>query len=372
MLVEESIRRDAHNLNRLSSSLSISKARRVVYDFSFMEMLIKRANVQNLDVEIDYHALDDGENIVYTMEDNLQALEHLANRVLKMYKGIDFYCYFDSGYAHLSSKDKVDILYSFLDEFLPELLKMYKDLYEKGHIFGSNLGTALGESFIMPSIDSYYIALNHNQENDIYNLETIIHELLHIYASHFLRNYDWKKTQRLLNGLSAETVPLYGELAFFDYLVRNNIAKESAYFHRNYLDYNTLYFFQIIKFFCHYARQNPDDFNFNSGISYEFTGKKVNIQGEGMFSLTFDEVKNSELVNFAYGIGGIEAYNLYHLEKMGVPPKKIIDTFLLNQGDDDHLTKDIINMDLSFMKREVKSHQLVLERIRPLTGFHQE
>lgn len=372
MTVEENIRFDAKRLEKISKDISMSQARKVVYDFSFLSMLIETAGVKKLYPSVDFKSLDDGENIVYTMEDNLEQIERLANRVLKMFKKMDFYCYFNSGYTSLSVKDKTDILYSFLDEFLPELLKMYKKMYEDNHIFLSDLGDNLGQSYVLQAIDSYYVAINVNQENDLNNLETIVHELLHVYSMHFLRNYDWKKTQRLLNGLSSETIPLYGELAFFDYLVRNNILKEDAYFHRNLLDYNILEFFKIIKFFCYFARKDKDNFHFPGGLTYEYKGEGKLSLFEGIPFMNFDNssLRKSELVNFAYGIGSVEAYNLFRIEKNGLTPKEIIDSFLIRQGDNDHLKRDIFNTDLSFMSKEIQKHQLVLENIRPIPGYH--
>ncbi len=373
MTVEEKVRLDSKKLNSISKDISISMARRTIYDYSFLKSLISTLGIKDLSVDVDFLALDDGEHIIYTIEDYLEELEKIATRVLKMYRKMDFYCYCYNGYESLSAKDRIDILYGFMDEFLPELLSMYKKMYSEDKIFLGDLGDNLGESYCLPNIDSYYVALNINQKSDINNLETIIHEMLHVYAMRFLRNYDWHKTQSLLNRLSSETIPLYGELAFSDYLVRNNVLKESTYFHRNNLDYDLLEFFKIIKFFCCLARKDKDNFHFPGGLSYEYKGELACPLYQGVPFMEFrrELLKKGELINFAYGIGSIEAYRLLQLERRGASPKEIIDNFLVEQGEPDHLEKSVFNADLSFMSQEIKKRQLILENIRPIPGFRQ-
>lgn len=374
MTVEDNIRLDAKRLTDIGRNMSISQAKRVVYDFGFLSSLIEAAEIDKLFINGNFKDADDLENIVYSMENHLEEVERLANRVLKMFRSIDFYCYYDSGYQSLKPKHKIDVLFSFLDEFFPELLMMYKDMRESNHIFIADLDDDLGQSYSLQSIDSYYVAIHYDQDNDITNLETLIHEMLHVYSMHFLRNYGWKKTQKLLNAFSGETIPLYGELAFFDYLVRNNIIKESAYFHRNELDYNILYFFKVIKYFCYLARIDKDQFYFPDGLTYEYRGKKTIKIYDGVPFMGFDneDLKKSGLVNFAYGIGSIEAYNLLKQHRRGAKPKEIIDNFLISQDDPDHMEKSIFNSDLSFMRDEIKHHQLVLEGIRPIPGYHRK
>lgn len=102
---------------------------------------------------------------------------------------------------------------------------------------------------MFPSIDRYYIAITEDQINDIFDLETLVHELLHIYIDIFAHNYNWHLNLNLMKGFYYEAPSLYGELSLFEYMKKNNIYSEEMRKHRNIIDYFLLSFLRLLNIY---------------------------------------------------------------------------------------------------------------------------
>lgn len=370
MLAEKELFNLFQKLEREFYSASKSKQQKLIYDAAFYEELrsingTDKYELHNLKSHIKYNYFA---NLII---ENREAFEKMADRVIDIFKDMNFYCYLRRSYKNIKKEEKEDILKNFLNSFIPELFDIYKDLVKYGRIFLASLKGAWGETFLFPSIDRYYIAITEDQINDIFDLETLVHELLHIYADVFAHNYNWHLNLNFMEGFYYETPSLYGELSLFEYMKKNNIYPEEMRKHRNIIDYFLLSYFKTIKYIC--VKLDSPDVTINlEDLNYKINGNALLDIDAGVpfFQYHEDIMKIGSLQDFIYGVSSFESYKLLERERKGEDIKKSINDFILSLDDDTKLYSFLSNPQMSeFMKSELESHNNYLKKKYPIPGY---
>lgn len=369
-MVEKRIRKTIDKLDYSSKHIHTpSMALRYGYDYTFLSNLLDDMDIHDIKLRDDLMNMLDDE-LLANVSLYIDELNTLATNVIKMYKDINFYCYLRYGNMHLSNKDKSDILKEFLLTKMSWLYPLYKDLYNDGCIFFSREDNNYGSAYLMPLIDEYYITLNRYSPSDLKDIETTIHELMHVYIAKLAYSYSWQNHHNILSGFSKESASLYSMLSFFEFCFNNHICKEDALFNRNMEDYDILSFFKTIHYFHEMGVKRGEGLTISNGISYNFDEAYPLDEDKGIpfFQYHTDQYYQESFNTFIYGTGSIEAYELLRLEKEGYDIKSILNDFTLTYQKSD-ISNDLFHPDLSFMANEIKKHTQELQKKYPLPGY---
>lgn len=369
-MVEQRIRKTILKLDSKSRNMSTkSMALRYGYDYSFLAGLLEEAGIEDVHLREDLMNLvpDDLLNNVSLYLDDLALF---AKEVIKMFKNISFYCYLRHGNTSISNKDKSSILKEYLLEKMPWSYQLYKDLYDSNHIFMIDSDKDFGIAYLMPLIDEYYISINRYSRNDLSDIETTIHELMHIYVAKVAHGYSWKNHQNIITGFSKESASIYSSLSFFEFCLEHHIFTDDAMLHRNVEDYEILTIFKLIHYFYEMGVKREKEVTISDGINYKFSEayKLDEDKGVPFFQYHEEDYREDSFNTFLYGTGAVEAYELLRLEKEGHDPKEIINDFVLKYQRAD-VNLDLFKTDLTFMASEIRKHQKSLEKKYPLPGY---
>ena len=369
-MVDKKIFETARKLdNKAKRVHSKSMAFRCGYDYTFLANLLEIAGIKDISLREDMMALVPHElleNISIYIED----LGSLAKEVIKMYKSINFYCYLRHGNTNISNKDKSSILKEYLLERMPWAYQLYKDLYKDGHIFLMDSEQDYGVAYLMPLVDDYYMAINRCSLNDLSDIETTIHELMHIFVARLAYSYSWENHHNIISGFSKETASLYSSLSFFDFCMEHHICTDDALLNRNIVDYDILFFFKLINYFYEMGVKREESLLISDGMEYKFDEihKMDEDKGVPFFQYHEEEYANESFNKFIYATGYVEAYELLRLEREGNDPKKVINDFVLSRQVND-VNEDLFKTNLDFMAREIRDHQKKLEKKYPIPGY---
>ena len=302
-------------------------------------------------------------NIVFNYRD---ALFNLGESLIETYKQSEFCYYGRDLYAKLSTDDYIDLLSEFLNYFNRDMAIIYNDIYDNNRLLAFQDEGIYGISYLLPNIDKYYIGIDDvNTKSDITIMETIVHELAHVYTAKFLSNYQYKGMNNLLDGLFTEVISLYSELSFYNFLLHKWEFRDSALYHRNSTDAELLSEYKGMRYLVKALIAQEQGQN----VSVQTDGFKVWVEGEFdydpdkdvPFYRNYKTIKEGTLSSILYSAGIVKAYELYERELSGEKPRDIINEYLISlQGDnleDEFLSNPI---DLSFMKREMSERNKIL------------
>lgn len=348
-----------------------SMLRRLAYDIDSFNSLV--CLLDNHDLEMESIPEKKDNYFMYKVMNNLDYLEQIADCIIDFYKDIDFYYYQNRPDLKLSSKEKKEIFSDFLKQFSNDAYLVYKDLYNEKRIFFSDLGNELGESFILSELDEYFIALSGDNNNDLLEIETYIHELMHVYSHKFLKNYSWNHSKNTLNGFYLETIPLFSEIAFYNWLESVGFSKNDLLFHINLNDFVNLRFYKTIKYLSQISLRD-DAFVVCDNINYKVYGNNDLDIDQGIPFYGYSEsYKSGGLNNFQYGMGLIDAYSLLERKINGEDTSKLINEYLLTLQNPFKFYSDIMRgYDVTFMRDTVLKHNSELKELVPVVGYKYE
>lgn len=355
--------------NKARKVRSKSMALRYGYDYTFLAYLLEEAGIEDIHLREDLINLvpDDLFNNVSLYIDDL---ETLAKEVIKMFKEINFYCYLRQGNTSISRKDKSSILKEYLLEKMPWAYQLYKDLYKSEHVFIVESDKYYGAAYMMPLIDEYFISINRYSPNDLADIETTIHELMHVYVASLAYGYSWKNHHNIITGFSKESASIYSSLSFFEFCLDHHILIDDAMLNRNSEDYEILSIFKLIHYFYEMGVKREKEVIISDGINYNFSkAHKLNEDvGVPFFQYHEEDCREDSFNTFLYGTGALEAYELLKREKEGHDTKEIINDFVLKYQYRD-VNPALFKPDLTFMATEIKNHQKELEKKYPIPGY---
>lgn len=214
-----------------------SKKKRLMYDlasFSMLSSLYPRiAKEYNWEGNISYLELFEDENIPFlnSIMENKEVFLPVFENVINIFKIIDFPFYKDykKQDRKLSDKESQEIIFSFLNEYNPNMLKKYKEIIKEGKLFQNN---PLGSSALFCSLDNLNEGIIYpitDIENGIYKSSLLAHEIGHYFEVDVFYKTCNNSFRKFVN-----TLPFYEvfsrsfEYAYLRYLLENNIYKEDT------------------------------------------------------------------------------------------------------------------------------------------------
>lgn len=368
MCISDKINKDIKELERKSIGASKSMYKRLMYDFDYLKEIYdtKCYGDSNL-----FGKNYDYSNIV-RLTDYIdifaEQLKSLSQYIIDLYKSINFYYYGLDSYVNISAKDEKEILYEFLKYFNKELINIYEELEKNGRIFPYDEKNIMGITYCSQELDSYYIGVAPNV-GSINRIETLIHELNHIYAFKFASNYSYDVLESLYLGLFGETTTLYSELSLNNFFIENNIMTDEMMKHRNCLDYITLYFYKTMRYVTEALSKTGITTN---GIDYRVNDDfRFDLDKNIPFFEYNDNFKAGDLIHISYGVSYIKAYELLSREKAGsYTPEENIKDFIISLQDEKSVL-DFLNEPFSFtfMENELLNRKKILEKKYPIPGY---
>ena len=214
------------------------------------------------------------------------------------------------------------------------------------------------------------MVINDDYVNDIYLMETVIHELVHVYSNMFLCDYRFKGLDNLNNGFFGETLSLYAELSFYEFLVKKNIFGDDLLFHRNLIDFSILKYFKTINYIAKISvRENTTIITDNS--DYEVKGKSILLvdKNKPFFEYSRD-YKKGNLLDFRYAMSSIDAFKLLERELSGEDTKRMINDYLLGFQVEDQMEIFLSQYhSLDFMYNSIDKRIKELSLKYPIPGY---
>lgn len=345
-----------NNIIKKLSSLSSTMLYRMSYDIDNYNSLVEDLGFDELRIispNVNRKVLYLGDKAMLYLD----TFEDIADTVIDMYKDMNYVLFRNKGYSKLSGKDQEDILKDFLSSFCPDVYDIYKELIRNNHMFKCDMEGRLGEAFLLPENNLYFFGLNKNIRNDLEKIETIIHELMHIYGQKFLSNYRWNSAENVFNGFYSEAISLYSELRFYEYMVSNHICSEAMHLHANYSDYFSLVNYKTIKYLAMMSKKS-DAFILYNGYYYQVEGNNTLDIDKGIPLYQYPEhYSQGDFSSFIYAISMMDAYDL--LRRYFDGDKNIINNYLISLQNENKFFDDFNrDRDLTFMRDELNKHKV--------------
>lgn len=352
---------DIEELSKRYLTASKSIKRRIINDFEYADSLAERLDIK---LQIPNYKVSYKDFGLYMnqVDECLMDFEGMADVIIGMFKEMDFYSFYQISHEYMSKHDQELLMSEFLDYFLKDLFSIYQSLIKDDRVIIGDLGSNLGESFFLNQINSHYIVLSPNNKSGYIMLETIIHELCHIYSAIFMKNYRYSGQYNLDNGFFGETISLYSELSLYEFLKKKCAIGVGGDLQRNLVDYYILTYFKTIKYLCEMAKRVDTSFRSNN-VEYWVDGNNRLIvdNDTGMYSYP-EFYSNGSLLDVRYALSTIEAFNLLERERNGENPKKIINEFLISCQNDSQLDDFLDSyIDLDFMFNTIKDRNVLLK-----------
>lgn len=323
MEIRDLIQRD---IDRLYKNVYISsKTKKELYsrDFSSIAILNQMINGYSLDNPF---PINKSHLLSEDILNNFDKLYSISLKSIKGYQEMNFKL-FDGMDTNLSLKDKKYILKGFLDYLGAPFIELYKDLIRDNRILFVDDDSIAGEAICLSTLDSYYLCISNYFYKDLVDIETIAHELSHIYSLKFLSKYRNPKYNIIYN-FYGETIPLLVELLYYYYLLDHHMFERIIRRHRNELDAMMLYHYKTIYYLYHVLEMDNISFECDN-INFSIEGD-VHLEGfEGEYYQFGEEHKKGDLTSFNYAVSNIKAHELCEQVLNGKAPIKVINDFLM-------------------------------------------
>ena len=257
---------------------------------------------------------------------NNDKLYNLVYKCIKGYQNMNFKIFTKVG-INLSPNEKEDLIRGFLEYLGTPFFDLYKSLRNDNRIFFVDKSQIYGESFCLPTLDSYYLCVSNKDVDDLDIIITIAHELAHIYSYRFLVNYR-HSDYSLTNFLYRESLSLAFELLFYYYMLEHHIFPEIVRVNRNTIDTYILNLYKEIYYF--FTAWGMDDTSIAfDGLQYTIE-VDINIDDFKGKDYQFDnDYKNGDLENISYVVGNIRAHELCDSLLNTKDKIKVINEFLM-------------------------------------------
>lgn len=310
---------------------------------------------------------------VSLLVNNIEELGTLSSEYIELLKQANYYCYMRMPNIKISRKEQDEIITEFFIHHLKEGLKIYNELKDSGHIFCIECPEEALDGMAIPlqSIDEYFIELFYNGYNSILRMESVIHEVIHIYCAKFLKDYPSSAYQKFINGLFPETPNMLFEIMFYHFLKDHHIYFDEALLHRNYIDGFNLKCLKVINYLNEISKSHEI---FISASEYQVYGKNRRFtkdKGIPFFQYHTENFVSGETKDTQYGIGIISGTELYYQTLLQEDVKRVVDTFLINQQHaNDYSLLDSMSCNKDFFLKENQERMSLLLKKYPLPGYN--
>ena len=314
-------------------------------------------------------------NILDLIYNNRKEFFDLDQKLIDTYKEAGFYYFGRDAYDKISDDEFIELLGEFLNYFNVDIARIYNDIQTKRQFLDYDEKDIYGVSYLLPSLNNYYIGVGATTiRSDMMILETVIHELAHVYTAQFLKNYNYKGMENLLGGLFSETISLYSELSFTNFLANKWKYQTSVLYHRNTVDAELLSEYKCARYMTKALLEQSHNPNisvcsngFNTWVEGEF---EYDPDKDIPFFRSTDSIKKGTTSSILYSVGIVDAYKLLDLELHVAEPKEIINDYLIslqNENANEEFIQQVF--DLSFMKKDIAERNEKLLKLQPITGY---
>ena len=215
-----------------------SKKKRIWYDLETLSLLSTiYPNINDnfvWDKDIEFLKLFKEENIPFldNIYNNKKLYKKIFKNVIEYFKEINFPLYKDyqkEGNIVLSNEEKNELIFSFLNDYNPQMLAKYKKWLEERIPFKNNPLQDSALICALDNLDEKIIYPIPSLKNTIYTTSLMVHELGHWYEMDLFKEIGISNYRSLTNPspLYEVTSRLY-EYSFLKYLIENNIYKEDT------------------------------------------------------------------------------------------------------------------------------------------------
>lgn len=307
---------------KYSKANTKSKKKRILYDLCVLSELF--SIYTNIDTILPWEqdktllSLLEEYNIEFSKHiiENKKILGKCFNNIVSIFKEINVPFY--QGYQKLFKKIPQDItneiIFSFLNEFDPILLKRYKQLLEEGKIFKCDQTLNCGYIFSLPTLNENIILPINSTKNNIYTSSILVHELGHLYETDMYNSTGNYRAMNMINKLPYyEVTSRFLEYCYLNYLKENNIYTEETEraLHNYYIDlFMNAFNISIIYKMKNIETDEHDCVEIAESEVIEFANSTMT-----RFNLHSLETEKGDIIDFResfiYGIGDIFSYYLY-------------------------------------------------------------
>ena len=336
METKDLIARDIDSLYRKLYISSNSKKELYSRDFSSISILNQMINGIQLDNPF---PINKRRLLSEEILNSFEKLYSISLGAIKGYQKMDFKL-FEGMDTNLSMSDKKDLLRGFLEYLGSPFLELYRELVNSNRVLFVDEEGIEGEAICLPTLNSYYLCISNYYNQDLVDIETIVHELSHIYSLKFLSNYRNPKYNLIYN-FYGETIPLLVELLYYYYLLEHHSFEEIIRRHRNQQDANMLYHYKTIYYLYHVLGMDNISFSCDN-VNYVIDGNIHLDHFEGEYYQFGEEYKRGDLTSFNYAVSNIKAHELCSQILNGKEPIKAINEHLISTQYDGIFSKEKI------------------------------
>lgn len=361
-----SLKMDAHRLEKaFNEETDINKKIKIYEDLLTLKRLME---LNNFNIKLPRYYMErpyeENHYLPSIFLNHIFDMESTADDVINLYQRINFETFDYKADLLLTIEERDELLKEFFEFFCPQAWDIYQKLKNEGHISYCE-DTLEGECFALPTINSYYINIGKaddvrseytpDYKNNLHDLLTIIHEVMHVYTYYYASTKTPEEYDNIIDGIYYESVPIYAEMSFMNYLIDKKIATKHILFEQNYNDRIYLECFKTIKYLATLTRKSIEYQIDPSDYSYEVLDP-VDIDG-------FDEeYETGFITDVAFAFGASHAFFLMDEELSGEKPLQNINDYLdmiANQTVDEI---DFYNYDLECMEGLLEERMTILNK----------
>lgn len=352
-------------LLNLFNRSSLSLKRRLIFDIELFNNLIDFLDEDSF-IYVDFYAQ---EKFIPTVLSDIKYLEQIADKVIAIFKEVDFYYYERDSYRKIPLKDREEIIRDFLSRVFPKGDEIYRNLISRRQIICRNTDDYIGgAAFPILGIATNFLLLNSLKTDNLATIEFLIHELMHIYDCTFLRNYPYVAYHNLIDGYYLETTELLIEELLYDFFMANHIFLDDILLRYNKEDYETLKWFKTIKYFSEMIKRGELRLHFDGNI-FSFLGHNNDLQTDYdniLFRYSIDSCVG-DMRDFRCGISKLKSMQLLRGNGL-VDYTQIINNFLISLQDSSS-SLNLTSANYDEFKARLEQRMCLLKSRYPTPGY---
>ncbi len=272
-------------------------------------------------------------------------MHEVFSRFSNFFKDANFYDFSNPGYVQLSSRERQEIIYSYLDYLIPNGSKLFKDLRERfSCLIGAELPDSIfGETYVFytkPENSTIFIdqCLKYT---DINYMLVIIHEIIHYYTAILVKDYGNANRLGLIYSNLGEVLSVYSEFSFLEWLKKNRIHTKNAEFTYN---FNLAIYYVFMERFRYYyfCLKNKRDVKIENNGVIMIPHNDLNFDSYYSLEVLKTE-KGFDSSGIKYVIAFLKAFDLLDMEVNGEDMNRVFKDFLANITDKKQETRILFN-----------------------------
>lgn len=231
--LKETIQRDKKKLEWFYSKANTkSKRKRILRDLSYFSYLCQ--DCFGINEEFSW---DNDEKLSKLLEktsfpfiehtfQNKEFFSNIMKNIIIIFQDLNFQFYdaYYKPYSHITESEFQEIIFDFLNEYDPKLLKKAQERMDNLEIISGRTKNYSGFSFPIYSLNKNYLLYPPSRENNIITASILVHEIGHSYESDILKEcVNFNDIDNIDKAPYYEVVSNFFEYSFLNYLKENKI-----------------------------------------------------------------------------------------------------------------------------------------------------